>query len=155
KWFDTNYHYLVPEFDDSGRFEVLSRKCINEFKEAQQQGIHTKPVLIGLVTYILSGKIKSTTLTHQSLLEQLLPPYIQLLSELQQAGATWIQLDEPCLVTDLEPAATELFRKAYTTIRSALPELKILLTTYFGGLEDKTSLVMELPIAALHIDMVR
>ncbi|NSL90615.1 5-methyltetrahydropteroyltriglutamate--homocysteine S-methyltransferase [Chitinophaga sp. Mgbs1] len=155
KWFDTNYHYLVPEFDHSSGFEILSRKCVHEFKEALQLGITTKPVLIGLVTYILCGKIKSAGLTREQLLQQLLPPYIQLLRELHQAGAGWIQLDEPCLVTDLEPAATALYEQAYHAIRTALPELKILLTTYFGGLEDNISLATSLPADALHIDLVR
>lgn len=155
KWFDTNYHYLVPEFDDSASYGLQSRKCINEFKEALQQGIHTKPVLIGPVTYILSGKIKSATITPASLLEQLLPVYLELLHALQQAGATWVQLDEPVLVTDLEPADRALFTSAYTAIREACPQLKILLTTYFGGLEDNTALTLQLPVDALHIDLVR
>ncbi|CAL1519915.1 5-methyltetrahydropteroyltriglutamate--homocysteine S-methyltransferase [Chitinophaga sp. MM2321] len=155
KWFDTNYHYLVPEFEEVQTYALQSRKCLNEFKEARSLGILTKPVLIGPVTYILSGKIKSATLTHNLLLERLLPVYIQLFTELYEAGAEWVQLDEPSLVTDLEPGTKALYNTAYTAINTALPQLKIMLTTYFGGLEDNTSLVTELPVQALHIDLVR
>ncbi|HVI45909.1 MAG TPA: 5-methyltetrahydropteroyltriglutamate--homocysteine S-methyltransferase [Chitinophaga sp.] len=155
KWFDTNYHYLVPEFEETQRYSLQSRKCVKEFKEALQQGLLTKPVLPGIVTFILCGKIKSPTLTHAQLLDQLLPAYIQLLTELLAAGAQWVQLDEPMLVTDLEPATGELYRKAYTAISEALPGLKILLTTYFDSLGDNTNLALELPVQALHIDLVR
>ena len=155
KWFDTNYHYLVPEFEAEQQYELHQPKCVEEFKEALSLGIITKPVLIGPVTFILSGKIKDAGLDHQQLLEKLLPVYIQLLSALQQAGAEWVQLDEPSLVTDLEPAASALYETAYSSIKAALPSLKILLTTYFGGLEDNTALALQLPVDALHIDLVR
>ncbi|MCW3467387.1 5-methyltetrahydropteroyltriglutamate--homocysteine S-methyltransferase [Chitinophaga nivalis] len=154
KWFDTNYHYLVPEFEAAQTYRLLSRKCVEEFKEALRHGITTKPVLIGPLTFILSGKIKDDT--HQAaLLEKLLPVYIQLLTELHAAGAEWVQLDEPFLVTDLEPAVKALYQVAYAAIHAALPGLKILLTTYFGGLEDNTALALQLPVQAWHIDLVR
>ncbi|MBO9727548.1 MAG: 5-methyltetrahydropteroyltriglutamate--homocysteine S-methyltransferase [Chitinophaga sp.] len=155
KWFDTNYHYLVPEFESRQQYALHNPKCVQEFKEALSHGITTKPVLIGPVTFILSGKIKDAELSHDTLLEKLLPVYIQLLTALQEAGATWVQLDEPSLVTDLEPAAKALYDTAYTAIRAALPDLKILLATYFGGLEDNTELALQLPVSALHIDLVR
>ncbi|HEY9258530.1 5-methyltetrahydropteroyltriglutamate--homocysteine S-methyltransferase, partial [Chitinophaga sp.] len=155
KWFDTNYHYLVPEFEASQQYALHQPKCVQEFKEALSLGITTKPVLIGPVTFILSGKIKDTGLGYTQLLEKLLPVYIQLLTALQQAGAEWIQLDEPSLVTDLEPAVRELYHTAYAAIRQAVPAAKILLTTYFGGLEDNTALALQLPVQALHIDLVR
>ncbi|MBC9932407.1 5-methyltetrahydropteroyltriglutamate--homocysteine S-methyltransferase [Chitinophaga qingshengii] len=155
KWFDTNYHYLVPEFDDSQTYGLQSNKSVTEFQEALQQGIRTKPVLIGPVTYILCGKIKKAELTHAALLQQLLPAYLELLAALRNAGADWIQLDEPCLVTDLDPADQLLYQQAYAAIREAFPELKLLLTTYFGALEDNTSLALSLPVNALHIDLVR
>ncbi|MGN7822480.1 5-methyltetrahydropteroyltriglutamate--homocysteine S-methyltransferase [Chitinophaga sp. 22536] len=155
KWFDTNYHYLVPEFDASQTYSLQSRKAVHEFTEALQQGIRTKPVLIGPVTYILCGKIKTAGVTRAALLQQLLPAYLELLAALRDAGADWIQLDEPSLVTDLEPADKILYQLAYTAIREAFPDLKLLLTTYFGALEDNTDLALQLPVNALHIDLVR
>jgi len=155
KWFDTNYHYLVPEFDASQEFSLLYNKPLEEFKEAQTIGIHTKPVLIGPVSFLLLGKIKEASLQLPALLDKLLPVYIQVLQSLQQAGATWVQIDEPTLVLDLTPAQRELFLQAYTQIRKAVPELKLLLTTYFGGLQDNTALTTQLPVDALHIDLVR
>lgn len=155
KWFDTNYHYLVPEFDASQQYRLLYNKCLEEFKEALSLGIHTKPVLIGPVSFLLLGKIKDDTLQPAALLQQLLPVYIQLLQSLHQAGATWVQLDEPSLVLDLTPEQRELFRYAYTRIRETAPSLKILLATYFGDLQDNSSLAVQLPVDALHIDLVR
>jgi 5-methyltetrahydropteroyltriglutamate--homocysteine methyltransferase len=155
KWFDTNYHYLVPEFDAGQQFRVLSDKCTQEFKEALLLGIHTKPVLLGPVSFLLLGKIKEESLHAGELLEQLLPVYIQLLQNLQQAGATWVQLDEPCLVLDLTSDQQALYRYAYTKINAAVPGLRILLATYFGSLQDNTALTLELPVQALHIDLVR
>ncbi|MGO4288529.1 5-methyltetrahydropteroyltriglutamate--homocysteine S-methyltransferase [Chitinophaga sp. RAB17] len=155
KWFDTNYHYMVPEFEASQQYALHHPKCVQEFKEALSLGITTKPVLIGPVTFILSGKIKDAGVGYTQLLEKLLPAYIQLLAALQEAGAEWIQLDEPSLVTDLEPAVRELYHTAYSSIRQALPAVKILLTTYFGSLEDNTALALQLPVQALHIDLVR
>ncbi|WP_436487194.1 5-methyltetrahydropteroyltriglutamate--homocysteine S-methyltransferase [Chitinophaga sp. ARDCPP14] len=155
KWFDTNYHYLVPEFESAQQYTLHQPKCVEEFKEALSHGITTKPVLIGPVTFLLCGKIKGDDLTHAQLLEKLLPVYIELLRSLQQAGATWIQLDEPFLVTDLDPATRDLYQAAYTAISQALPALKVLLTTYFGTLEDNTTLALQLPVQAVHIDLVR
>jgi 5-methyltetrahydropteroyltriglutamate--homocysteine methyltransferase len=155
KWFDTNYHYLVPEFEATQTYCLHQPKCVEEFKEALGLGINTKPVLPGPVTFLLCGKIRSAGITKAQLLNKLLPVYIELLQALQHAGATWVQLDEPFLVTDLEPADQALYQTAYTAIRKALPDLKILLTTYFGALEDNTSLTLQLPVDALHIDLVR
>ncbi len=155
KWFDTNYHYLVPEFDAGQQFRVLSNKCTEEFREALALGIHTKPVLLGPVSFLLLGKIKDEGLHLSELLNKLLPVYIQLLQNLQQAGATLVQLDEPCLVLDLTPEQQALFQYAYTKINAALPNLQILLATYFGNLQDNTALALQLPVQALHIDLVR
>jgi len=155
KWFDTNYHYLVPEFDGSQQFSVLHDKCTEEFKEALSLGIHTKPVLLGPMSFLLLGKIKDESLHMGELVNQLLPVYIQLLKNLQQAGATWVQLDEPCLVLDLTSEQLRLYQYAYTKIHAAVPGLQILLATYFGSLQENTSLTLELPVQALHIDLVR
>lgn len=155
KWFDTNYHYLVPEFDASQQFRILSNKCTEEFKEALSLGIHTKPVLLGPVSFLLLGKIKDDSLQAGELLNRLLPVYIQLLQNLQQAGATWVQLDEPCLVLDLSMEQQALYQYAYTKICQALPKLQVLLATYFGSLDDNAALALQLPVQALHIDLVR
>ncbi|GAA0556551.1 5-methyltetrahydropteroyltriglutamate--homocysteine S-methyltransferase [Chitinophaga japonensis] len=155
KWFDTNYHYLVPEFNAGQQFRVLSTKCVDEFKEALALGITTKPVLLGPVSFLLLGKSKDTGLHTSQLLEQLLPVYIQLLQSLQQAGATWVQLDEPCLVLDLTAGQQALYRYAYTQIGKALPSLQLMLATYFGPLQENTELALQLPVQALHIDLVR
>ena len=155
KWFDTNYHYLVPEFDASQQFSLLYNKCLEEFREALAIGIHTKPVLIGPVSFLLLGKIKDDTLQLPALLDKLLPVYIQVLQSLHEAGATWVQIDEPTLVLDLTPEQQDLFLQTYTQIRKAVPALKLLLTTYFGDLQDNTALTVKLPVDALHIDLVR
>lgn len=155
KWFDTNYHYMVPEFEAAQEYQLYQPKCVAEFKEALSLGITTKPVLPGPVTLMLCGKIKDAELSYPQLLEKLLPVYIQLLEALQQAGATWVQLDEPFLVTDLDPAVSDLYQRAYSAIRQALPQLNVLLTTYFGALEDNTALALQLPVKALHVDLVR
>ncbi|GAA3925284.1 5-methyltetrahydropteroyltriglutamate--homocysteine S-methyltransferase [Chitinophaga oryziterrae] len=155
KWFDTNYHYLVPEFDASQTYRLFYNKCLDEFKEALSIGIHTKPVLIGPVSFLLLGKIKDEQLQIADLLDKLLPVYIEMLQSLQQAGATWVQIDEPTLVLDLTPIEQSLFQYAYNKIKAAVPELKIILATYFGGLQDNTALTLKLPVQALHIDLVR
>jgi len=155
KWFDTNYHYMVPEFDASQTYRLLYNKCLDEFKEALSIGIHTKPVLIGPVSFLLLGKIKDEQLQIADLLDKLLPVYIEMLQSLQQAGATWVQIDEPTLVLDLTPVEQSLFQYAYNKVRAAVPELRIMLATYFGGLKDNTALTLKLPVQALHIDLVR
>lgn len=155
KWFDTNYHYLVPEFDSTQQFALTYNKALEEFEEAKALGIHTKPVIIGPVSFLLSGKIKDDQLQVADLLGRLLPVYITLLQSLEQAGATWIQIDEPMLVMDLTPEQQALFQYAYNKIAAVLSSVKLLLTTYFGGLQDNTALALNLPVQALHIDLVR
>lgn len=155
KWFDTNYHYLVPEFDTTQTYQLLYNKCLEEFEEAKALGIHTKPVIIGPVSFLLQGKIKDDSLQLPDLLDMLLPVYIALLKSLEKAGATWIQIDEPTLVTDLTPTEQSLFQYAYNKIAAVLSSAKLLLTTYFGSLQDNTALTLNLPVQALHIDLVR
>src|SRR5438046_1321658 len=104
KWFDTNYHYLVPEFDPGQAFRLSSSKPVDEFQEAKALGLHTKPVLIGPVTFLLLGKARTARFDRLTLLDALLPVYAEVLSRLAAAGATWVQLDEPCLALDRTPA---------------------------------------------------
>jgi 5-methyltetrahydropteroyltriglutamate--homocysteine methyltransferase len=112
KWFDTNYHYIVPEFELGQRFRLASTKPLNEFLEAKALGIPTRPVLLGPVSFLLLGKSKTANVHPLSLLDALLPVYEEILQRLQHAGASWIQLDEPCLVLDLEAEARAAFKVA-------------------------------------------
>jgi 5-methyltetrahydropteroyltriglutamate--homocysteine methyltransferase len=144
KWFDTNYHSMVPEFTRGQVFSLASTKPLDEFLEAKALGIHTRPVLVGPVTYLKLGKSKDKTFDPLSLLPALLPVYGEILQRLRQAGADWIQIDEPALVLDLDNQA-----------RNAAPGLKLLLTTYFGAIGDNLETALRLPIAGLHLDLVR
>ena len=155
KWFDTNYHYMVPEFTKGQRFTLASTKPVDEYREAKALGYHTRPVLLGLVTYLKLGKSKDPTLDPLSLLGGLLPVYVDVLRGLAENGADWVQIDEPCLVLDLDHATRQALREAYGMFAYALPTLKIMLTTYFGGLEDNLDIALELPVAGLHLDLVR
>ncbi|MCF0064899.1 5-methyltetrahydropteroyltriglutamate--homocysteine S-methyltransferase [Dyadobacter chenwenxiniae] len=155
KWFDTNYHYLVPEFTINQKFSRYSDKIILEFEDALQKGILTKPVLVGPVTYLLSGKEKEAGFDRIDLLDNLLPVYISILKELASRGAEWVQLDEPALVLDLTEKDKLALQSAYTQIREALPKLKVLVTSYFGALEDNLGTAASLNIDALHIDLTR
>ncbi len=155
KWFDTNYHYIVPEFEKGMVFRFASTKTIDEFLEAQSLGILTRPVLLGPVSFLLLGKSRDETLQPLSLLDNLLEVYEYTIERLQQAGVEWIQIDEPCLVTDLPQAAHEAYKRAFSRLASVSPELRIQLTTYFGDLRDNLPLALELPISALHVDLVQ
>ncbi len=155
KWFDTNYHYIVPEFTREQTFDFTSRKVIEEFKEAQAQGVTPKPVLIGPVSFLLLGKEKQAGFHRIELLDRLMPAYVHLLRALKDAGARDVQLDEPYLVMDLDEASRAAYQSAYATLREAVPELRLILTTYFGGLQENAELAVSLPVHALHIDLVR
>jgi 5-methyltetrahydropteroyltriglutamate--homocysteine methyltransferase len=156
KWFDTNYHYIVPEFTAGQQFRILSDKLFHEFNECKRvTGTTPKPVLIGPVSYLLLGKEKSDKPFDKiDLLKQLLPVYIDVLKRLEDAGAVWVQIDEPFLVTDLTEKQQQAFQLAYKEIRKQC-NLKILLATYFEGLQENTSMAASLPVCALHLDLVR
>jgi 5-methyltetrahydropteroyltriglutamate--homocysteine methyltransferase len=153
KWFDTNYHYIVPEFHRSQTFKLSSRKAVDEFKEAKALGIRTRPVLIGPVTYLVLGKAKDDGLDPLSLLEELLPVYAELLAELKVASADWVQMDEPILALDLSPSQHRALRLAYKHLAPVAP--KIMLASYFGGLLDNMVAAVDLPVAGHHVDLVR
>ncbi len=155
KWFDTNYHYIVPEFYKNQSFNLFSTKIINEFIEAKNAGITTKPVMIGAVSYLLLGKEKEAGFDRLDLIENLLSVYIEVLKKLQAEGAEWIQFDEPFLALDLSDKAKEAFRYVYAEIKKEFPALKTMVTTYFEGLRDNLHLAVSLPVSALHIDLVR
>lgn len=155
KWFDTNYHYIVPEFYKNQQFKLNSNKIFNEFSGAKQAGINAKPVIIGVVSYLLLGKEKEEGFDKLDLAENLLPVYIEILSRLQEQGAEWIQFDEPFLALDLTEKAKEKYQWVYEKIRKQFPKLKFILATYFDGLKDNRSLALSLPVDVLHIDLVR
>ncbi|UBZ14318.1 5-methyltetrahydropteroyltriglutamate--homocysteine S-methyltransferase [Flagellimonas marinaquae] len=155
KWFDTNYHYIVPEFTKDQEFELVSQKIVEEFQEAKDLGIRTKPVLLGPVTYLLLGKEKEEGFHRLDLLPKLLPVYHSILKMLADAGATWVQFDEPILSTDLSEKEKEAIGKVYNGITEAFPNLKILLASYFGDYGDNLDTVLNLPVCALHLDLKR
>lgn len=155
KWFDTNYHYIVPEFTKDQKFNLFSTKIVDEFLEAKNLGIQTKPVLIGPVSFILLGKEKETGFHKLDLLKNLLPVYIDILTRLKEAQVEWVQFDEPFLSLDLDSTAKEAFIYAYEEINKKFPTLKKLVATYFEGLRDNTTLALSLPVQAIHIDLVR
>ena len=153
KWFDTNYHYLVPELGPETTFALSSTKPVDEFTEARALGIVTRPVLLGPVTYLSLAKATTTGFAPLDLLPSLLAVYGEVLDQLAAAGARWVQLDEPILVTDIDDATRLAVRHAYAALTRS--RLKVLLATYFGGLGDNLSLVTSLPVAGLHVDLVR
>src|SRR5438067_5366757 len=155
KWFDTNYHYLVPEFEPGQAFRLSSSKPVDEFQEAKALGIQTKPVLIGPVTFLLLGKARTARFDRLTLLDALLPAYAEVLSRLAAAGATWVQLDEPFLALHPTPAEREAFARAYGFLADQAPKVKLLVATYFGALDDNLTSALELPVAGLHVDAVR
>ncbi|MCA6066508.1 5-methyltetrahydropteroyltriglutamate--homocysteine S-methyltransferase [Chryseobacterium sp. RG1] len=155
KWFDTNYHYIVPEFQKNQEFKLFSNKISKEFFSAKQAGINAKPVIIGLLTYLLLGKEKEEGFDKLDLAQNLLPVYIQIVKELENHGAKYIQFDEPFLALDLTKKAKETYQFIYAEIRKQFPKLKFIVATYFEGLKDNLSLATSLPVDVLHIDLVR
>src|SRR5256712_9039880 len=155
KWFDTNYHYIVPEFEPGQTFRLASTKVTDEFQEARAVGVSAKPVLVGPVSFLLLGKARAARFDRLDLLDGLLAVYAAVLGRLAAAGATWVQLDEPALVLDRTPEERSAFRTAYRVLGEQAPGLKLLLTTYFDGLRDNLDTAVELPVAGLHVDLVR
>ncbi|MDR8391200.1 5-methyltetrahydropteroyltriglutamate--homocysteine S-methyltransferase [Aliifodinibius sp. S!AR15-10] len=155
KWFNTNYHYIVPEFTEDQTFQCLSSKVFDEYEEAKSVGVVTKPVLIGPVSYLLLGKEKNApdSFHRLELLDRLLPVYQEILHKLEAMGVDWVQIDEPFLAMDLDAKSKAAFSKAYDVL-SEKEDLNILLTTYFEGLGDNTELATSLPVDALHLDLV-
>lgn len=155
KWFDTNYHYIVPEFHRATTFRVGTTKPFDEFSEAIALGIRTKPVLVGPLTYLYLGKSQEHGLDRLSLLEKVLPVYREILVRLADLGAEWIQLDEPILALDLDADWQAAFSSAYKELRAAVPKARLLLATYFGELRENAVLAAGLPVDALHVDLSR
>lgn len=151
KWFDTNYHYIVPEFSSTTEFKLDASRLLEQLAEARTQGIQAKPVLIGPVTYLALGKAKDGA-SKLALLQRLLPVYAQLLDALATQGVEWVQIDEPILVTELDADWQHAFNTAYHHLKSC--RVKLLLATYFGQLAENKYLAANLPVAGLHIDAI-
>lgn len=151
KWFDTNYHYIVPEFTSHTEFKLDASRLLRQLEEAKAQDVKAKPVLIGPVTYLWLGKAKDAA-NKLDLLNKILPLYSELLDELAARGVDWVQIDEPCLVTELDEDWQHALNLAYHHLKTS--KVKILVATYFGSLDGNRYLACNLPVAGLHIDAI-
>jgi 5-methyltetrahydropteroyltriglutamate--homocysteine methyltransferase len=151
KWFDTNYHYIVPEFDAKTTFKLHADNLLSQIEEAKQQNKRIKPVILGPVSYLWLGKTKDDT-DKLDLLDDLVAIYEQLLIKLADHGVEWVQIDEPILVTELDHAWQKAFQQSYFLLNKI--SINLLLTSYFGELKQNLQLVCELPVAGLHIDAI-
>jgi 5-methyltetrahydropteroyltriglutamate--homocysteine methyltransferase len=155
KWFDTNYHYIVPEFTKDQNFSLFSEKIIDEYKEAKIAGFQTKPVIIGPVSYLLLGKEKQEGFHRIELINKLLPIYFEILKKLQDENVEYVQFDEPFLalnLTDIERAA---LLYTYKEINEKFPNIKIILANYFDCFGENLATALSLPVHTLHLDLVR
>ncbi len=151
KWFNTNYHYMVPEFTKGQQFRLAWRQLLDEVDEALALGHKVKPVLLGPVTWLWLGKVKGEPFDRLSLLEAILPVYQQVLAELAQRDIEWVQIDEPALVLELPQPWLAAFRRAYQALQG---HSKLLLTTYFDSIGQNIDTIRELPVQGLHVDLV-
>ncbi len=156
KWFDTNYHYIVPELKKGQTFKLSTSKIFDETKEAADAGFAPCPVLIGPVSFLmLAKKADDFTDCRTTLVPSLVAVYIEICQKLLSMGFNWIQLDEPCLALDLDPRYADAYKAAYKQLKDAVPEINIFMPTYFDGLRDNLDLAFSLPVSALGIDLVR
>jgi len=153
KWFDTNYHYLVPEWGAGTRADGGVSWLADEVRDAQAQGHAVKAALVGPLTLLRLGKARGARFDRLDLLDRLLPAYRRLLAELKSLGVAWVQLDEPALGLDLEEAWLEAYPRAYRALAPGAPD--ILLATYFESVTDRRDLLAALPMSGLHLDLVR
>jgi 5-methyltetrahydropteroyltriglutamate--homocysteine methyltransferase len=151
KWFDTNYHYIVPEFSAGTEFTLDAARLLAQLAEAKAQGVKAKPVIVGPITYLALGKAKDDS-DKLALLPRLLPVYARLLDELAAQGVEWVQVDEPVLVTELDSEWQHAFNTAYHQLKSC--GVKLLVATYFGQLLENMYLAANLPVAGLHVDAI-
>lgn len=151
KWFDTNYHYIVPEFTAETQFKLDATRLLEQLAEAKTQNVKAKPVLVGPVTYLALGKEKDES-NRLALLPQLLQVYTELLETLAAQDVEWVQIDEPLLVTELDAEWQHAFNLAYHQLKSC--RVKLMVATYFGQLADNQYLAANLPVAGLHVDAI-
>lgn len=152
KWFNTNYHYMVPEFTQGQQFKLTWTQLLDEVDEALALGHNVKPVLLGPVTYLWLGKVKGEQFDRLNLLKDILPVYQQVLAELAKRGIEWVQIDEPALVLELPQAWLDAFKPAYDALAG---QVKLLLTTYFEGVTPNLDTLIALPVQGLHVDLVQ
>ncbi|ORW08982.1 5-methyltetrahydropteroyltriglutamate--homocysteine S-methyltransferase [Mycobacterium kyorinense] len=155
KWFDTNYHYLVPEIAPGTRFTLNPDKVLSELKEARDQGIPARPVVIGPMTFLLLSKAVDGAGAPIERLDELIPVYTELLSLLADNGAEWVQLDEPVLVTDITADAPHLAEKVYSALGSVSRRPAIHVATYFGDPGAALPALARTPVEAIGVDLVR
>lgn len=151
KWFNTNYHYMVPEFQQGQQFKLGWTQLLDEVDEALALGHKIKPVLLGPVTYLWLGKVKGEQFDRLSLLQDILPVYQQVLGELAKRGIEWVQIDEPALVLELPQAWLDAYQPAYQALQG---QVKLLLTTYFDSIGHNLDTIRALPVQGLHVDVV-
>ncbi|MDY4316193.1 5-methyltetrahydropteroyltriglutamate--homocysteine S-methyltransferase [Pectobacterium actinidiae] len=151
KWFNTNYHYMVPEFTKGQQFKLTWTQLLDEVDEALALGHNVKPVLLGPVTYLWLGKVKGEQFDRLSLLQDILPVYQQVLAELAKRGIKWVQIDEPALALELPHEWLAAFKPAYDALQG---QVKLLLTTYFDSVSQNLETIKALPVQGLHIDLV-
>lgn len=151
KWFNTNYHYIVPEFQQGQQFKLSWNQLFDEVDEALKLGHKVKPVVIGPITYLWLGKVKGPTFDRLSLLKDLLPAYQEILSRLAEKGVEWVQIDEPALVLDLPIKWQQAYQEAYQALTG---KTNLLLTTYFDGISHHLDVIKQLPVQGLHVDLV-
>lgn len=153
KWFDTNYHYLVPEFHKNTQFKANPTHYVNQIREAKAAGHKVKPVIVGPLTFLWLGKEKGEAFNRFELLNQLVPVYVEILNALVAEGAEWIQIDEPALALDLPQEWVEAYKAVYAELSKV--NAKLLLATYFGSVAEHAELLKALPVDGLHLDLVR
>jgi 5-methyltetrahydropteroyltriglutamate--homocysteine methyltransferase len=155
KWFDTNYHYIVPELSAGQRFEYTGTKAVAEFREAKAIGITTRPVLLGPISFLTLAKQRGTDASVTAVLPALVGVYEAVLADLAAAGAQWVQIDEPALCLDLDHEIVDAFSETYERLVRSAPDVRLLVATYFSGPRANLPTALSLPIAALHLDLVR
>ncbi|MCB1581276.1 MAG: 5-methyltetrahydropteroyltriglutamate--homocysteine S-methyltransferase, partial [Alphaproteobacteria bacterium] len=154
KWYDTNYHYIVPEFEKGMSPKLSSTKIFDEYEEAKALGIETRPVLIGPATYTFLGKPQYDGFKHEDFVQTLIPVYNEILAGLAERGCQWVQIDEPVFSLDMCPIGQGTIKTAYANLKK--PEgLKVLVATYFESLKDNAELAFGLPVDGIHIDLCR
>lgn len=154
KWYDTNYHYIVPEFEEGMEPSLSSTKIFDQYKEAKDLGIETRPVLVGPASLVFLGKAQYEGFSHEETVKKLIPVYNEILSKLADLGAQWVQIDEPVFALDLCPTGQGVVKAAYEGLNK--PEgLKIIVTSYFDTLRGNADQFFGLPVDALHIDLCR
>src|ERR1019366_8776106 len=155
KWFDTNYHHLVPEFGSDGAFVPDATKASNELAEATTLGILTTPVLLGPMTLVLRSASPRDGVDVLELLDPLVDAYLEVLAQLERGGAAWVRLDEPALVEERSPEELDALRRVYRRLDDGADRPKIALSTYFGHLGPAMGVVRDLPVEAVGLDFCR